>query len=391
MEFLQHFLPGQPLETNAQTSVGTIARRYSKSEDVTWNFGVQLEWMSGELQEFQEGPTVGSAFLVETRPSGLHYDYDVDSFLAAAFYDLNWRLNSSLELVHSLRLERLSYDYDNNHLVGNTRDDGSQCGFGGCLYTRPADREDTFTDLAGRLGLDWSLRDTSTAYVVAGVGFRAPQATELYRLQSGQAIADIDSERLASFEIGYRLSAGSVSADLAAYVERTQNVIFRDADGFNVSDGKTDGAGFEFAVAVQVSPRHLLDLTGTYARHLYAFDRSAALGEVIEDGNDVDTAPRWHGSARWEANLGKFRSEVEVVYLGSHYTNAANTARYEGHTVANWRVRYTFTPRVAIFGRILNILDAEYADRADFAFGSHRYFPAMPRQVYLGVEFALSE
>ena len=41
----------------------------------------------------------------------------------------------------SLRAERTHYDYDNRMLDGNTRDDGSACGFGGCLYTRPADRD----------------------------------------------------------------------------------------------------------------------------------------------------------------------------------------------------------------------------------------------------------
>jgi hypothetical protein len=37
----------------------------------------------------------------------------------------------------------------------------------------------------------------------------------------------------------------------------------------------------------------------------------------------------------------------------------------------------------------MNLFDAEYADRADFAFGSYRYFPAMPRHLYLGVRLAL--
>ena len=37
--------------------------------------------------------------------------------------------------------------------------------------------------------------------------------------------------------------------------------------------------------------------------------------------------------------------------------------------------------------RLVNALDEEYADRADFAFGSHRYFPAMPRQLYVGLDY----
>ena len=89
--------------------------------------------MSGALTEFQAGPTIGSRFLVATRPPGLHYDYDVDSELVAGFYNLQYRLDESLRITHSLRLEHLRYDYTNNHIVGNTKDDGA-CGWR-LLYT----------------------------------------------------------------------------------------------------------------------------------------------------------------------------------------------------------------------------------------------------------------
>ena len=114
----------------------------------------------------------------------------MDSQLIAGFYDLQHRLNDSLRVLHSLRLEHLRYDYDNNHIVGNTKDDGTACGFGGCLYTRPASREDSFTNVGARLGLE---KDTAAGLLYANVsrGFRPPQVTELYRLRGGQSIADL--------------------------------------------------------------------------------------------------------------------------------------------------------------------------------------------------------
>jgi hypothetical protein len=39
----------------------------------------------------------------------------------------------------------------------------------------------------------------------------------------------------------------------------------------------------------------------------------------------------------------------------------------------------------------MNIGDIRYADRADVAFGSYRYFPGTPRQSYLGFEVSLGE
>jgi outer membrane receptor protein involved in Fe transport len=69
--------------------------------------------------------------------------------------------------------------------------------------------------------------------------------------------------------------------------------------------------------------------------------------------------------------------------------NAANTERYKGHYAVNWRLQWQASPSTEISLRVMNLLDERYADRADFAFGSYRYFPAMPRQVYLGARMIL--
>ena len=42
----------------------------------------------------------------------------------AAFYDLGWDISENVELIHSVRLERLNYDYDNRRLDCYRRDDG---------------------------------------------------------------------------------------------------------------------------------------------------------------------------------------------------------------------------------------------------------------------------
>lgn len=380
MAFFQHFLPGQPLENNEQSSAGALVSYEVEGERLSMRFGGQAELMQGSLSEFQSGPTIsGSAFLVATRPSGLHYDYDIDSNMVAGFYDLDWRASDTWRVVHSARVERLRYDYDNLTLVGNTRDDGTVCGFGGCRYTRPADSKDTFTDLAGRLGVERALGD-GHAYLSLGTGFRAPQATELYRLQDGQAVADIDSERLTSLEVGVRMPNWQV----AAFRQRSKNLIFRDSDGFNVDNGRTESVGIEAGAQLQWAGNEF-DVAATYARHRYDFNSPLGGGELIERGNMVDTAPRWLGSAHWRRPIGeRGESELELVHVGKHFVNASNTAEYDGHWLVNWRGSWQVAKRSEIYVRVVNLLDEEYADRADFAFGSYRYFPGMPRQFYLG-------
>ena len=387
MEFRQHFLPGKPLEKNDQTSLGVITRVKGSTTNTRWLAGAQVETMRGALSERQNQPTTGSAYLVGTRPEGTHYDYEISSFLMAAFYNLGWDIAENVELIHSVRLERLNYDYDNRHLDGNSRDDGSACGFGGCLYTRPADREDDFTDVAGRIGVRWDVNPELKLYALTGIGFRPPQATELYRLQSGQTVASLTSESLRSLEVGVNATSGRLDMDVSTYFERTNSLIFRDADGYNVSDGKTRSGGVEADFMFHLNDVHTLALVATFARHQYDFTRDASRGEKIVSGNDVDTAPRWIASARWQARFADRASlEFELSLIGSHFINAANTAKYPGHTLLNWRGNWDVSSKVRLFARVINLFDKEYADRADYAFGSYRYFPGLPRQFYLGAE-----
>jgi outer membrane receptor protein involved in Fe transport len=384
MQFLQHFLPGQPLEENEQTSGGLIVNHARSLSRLDLDLGAQAEYMTGSLREFQAGPTTGSAFLIETRPPGLHYDYDVDSLLGAVFYNMVWNATDRTRIVHSLRLEHLAYDYDNHHLVGNTRDDGTTCGFGGCLYTRPASREDEFTNVAVRLGFETEVLGPIW-YGTASTGFRPPQATELYRLRGGQTVADLDSEDVYSVESGLK----GASWNVAVFGERTRNLILRDAEAFNVSNGKTKSVGVEVEAWWQAGA-HSISVAATYARHRYAFDRLAEGLEVIEDGNEIDTAPRWLANVRWAMQFSeRLNHELELNVVGQHYVNADNSARYDGHYVLNWRGQWQVSEALQIYARVINLLDERYADRADFAFGNYRYFPAMPRQLYLGLRYDL--
>jgi outer membrane receptor protein involved in Fe transport len=388
MEFLQHFLPGKPLEENGQDSLGVIARVTKAGERWRGALGVQLEWADTWLTQRQDGPTVGSAFLVATRPEGQHYDYAVESALAAAFYDVSLDLSPRLTLVHSARLEQLRYDYDNRMVAGNTRDDGTACGFGGCNYSRPEDRKDRFTDQAGRLGVVYGLSAHSQLALTASAGFRAPQSTELYRLQSGQTVADLRSEFVRSFELAYGYARDGFSLSLTAFDQRAEDQVLRDAEGFNISAGKTDSDGVEGQLSYAIYPTLTVAGQVTYARHRYAFSQDLGRGEAIQKGDDVDTAPRWLGSAqlRW-APSDAVSVELENVTMGDYFMDAGNTARYDGHRVWNLRGRYAVSDQLTVALRILNLADERYAERADLAFGNERYFVGQPQRAHLSVRY----
>lgn len=154
MDFLQHFLLGQPVEDNGQDSAGFLfTARPLALAGGELIAGFDAELANGSLLQFQAGPTTGGPPAAnEIRPAGRHYDYSVDSGVLAGY--ANWRraLGAEWSLEAGLRLERARYDYDNRMIDGNTDEAGVPCP-GGCLYSRPADRADDFTNFAPRFSL----------------------------------------------------------------------------------------------------------------------------------------------------------------------------------------------------------------------------------------------
>jgi iron complex outermembrane recepter protein len=384
MRFLQHFLPGQPLEENDQVSGGLQFSGRQVAAGGLLHYGIDFELAEGSLEQFQAGEAEGlPPAVAATRPAGLHYDYEVRSRNVAPWVHWERPIGERWSLGLGLRAERLAYDYDNLMLAGNTRDDGTECP-GGCLYTRPADRDDRFDNLAPKLSLGWRPAERQLAWIAARRGFRAPQATELYRLQSGQSVADLDSERLDSLEIGWRGQERSLGWELAAFHMEKSNYIFRDGDGFNVADGRTRHVGVEAALRWQLTAALRLETDYTFARHTWRFNRDVGRGEVIVSGNDTDSAPRRFGSTRlaWEGPAGSM-AELEWISMGGHWLNAANTARYDGHDLLHLRVLRPLSGQVHVALRVHNLADAEYAERADFAFGQYRYFPGRDRSIFV--------
>jgi outer membrane receptor protein involved in Fe transport len=385
MEFLQHFLLGKPLERNGQDSAGLISSiDWQLHERLSLVTGIDLERAESHLVEDQAGPTVG------IRPTGLHYDYDVVSSVAAAYAQAEYALTPSLHLAAGARLEYVGYDYDNRMLAGNTDANGQPCSPNACLYSRPADRRDSFVNTAPKLSLRWDAAAGLMLYANASVGFRPPEMTELYRLQRGQSVADLDSERIEGYELGIKLAQGPWRAELAGFDMGKSNVILRESSGFNVSNGRTSHEGVEYQLSWQALDSLRASVGGTFARHRYDFSRAVEGGETITAGDDIDTAPRELLRAALEYSpLPAVAAEAEWQVVGDYFLDAANAHRYPGHELLNLRARWEFLPGWTAALRLNNALDRAYADRADFAFGSYRYFPGRPRSVFAEITWQL--
>ena len=389
MRFRMHFLPGKPLETNAQKGVGVLSQfNYVINDSLSADIGLDVEYTEGKLTQSQDSATEGSAFLVETIPVGKHYDYDVDATLFAPFFTFNWQAERWVISVGG-RFESMQYDYTNNMNVGRVREDGTQCGFGGCRYSRPADSENDFDNFSPKLSLRYQLNPQTQLFGGIARGYRAPQATELYRLQRAQTVTDLDSVTADNIEMGVTGTLFDGSYTLSLYSLQKDNVIYRDSDFFNVSNGETWPRGVELTFDQPLSDILRLDFAGTYARHTY--EHSQLSGEQDIKGNDIDTAPKLQFNARLSFEMSsKVQTQLEWQHVSSYFTDAENLNEYEGHDLVHARVRYSVSEDVTLYARVNNVFDTDYAERADFtSFTGPRYFPGRPRNFMITASFTL--
>ena len=170
------------------------------------------------------------------------------------------------------------------------------------------------------------------------------------------------------------------------------DVIFQDANRQNVSGAQTNHYGAELSVDFLLSENWSVGLDANYASHTYDNHIELLGSDGDIKGNDIDTSPRTFGSARlgWDfsALAGRYsRAELEWVYMDSYYLEPENEHQYNGHSLLNLRITSDLTSRWSAGLRLTNLLDVEYAERADYGFGEYRYFVGQPRGAYVQVSY----
>ena len=379
MAFLQHFLPGTPLEENGERSVGVQTAFYQNySDDVTLYNGFDMEVTSAYLEQSQSSPSFASF------PTGQQYDYDVDAFYAAWFVGGDWQAATNTKINFGARYDLQFYDYQNNMISGNTTATGGTCPSGTCRYARPVDDKEHFKNSSINVGIIQSISANTDLIANASHGFRAPQAAELYRLQAQQLNADLNEESLNSVEFGFRGDWPALNYRVALYWMQKDDVIIQDSNRRNINGGKTLDRGIEADFNWQLSPSLQWQLQGSYSKHQYGNDALAP------EGNELDTAPRQLASTRlrWQP-FDSSTFEFEVQYQGAYFLDGNNLYNYPGYTLGNVRWRQQLNEQIYTVLRVNNVADINYAERADYAFGNYRYFVGEPRAAYieLGLDF----
>lgn len=390
MEFRQHYLPSKAIEDNSHYSVGMVNNYNWQVED---NFalvvGVDFEWTEGELTETQQKPDTYS--FGKARQQGLHYDYKVDASMIAPYLQADWQLTEQLKFTGSVRYDATQYRYDNLIADGTTKADGSSCVNNNdepteCLYKRLSDNNDNFDNTSTKLGFNYRLNNDTAFFGSWSQGFRAPQTTDMYRLQKQQLVGEIESEQLDSAELGMRGISNTLTYELVVYSMNKDNFFFRDAKGLNVTDGETSHKGVELSINYDLTEQFSLAVNYSYGQHEYEFDHASS---GVVKGNKVDTAPEQLANVRlaWQPSDNS-KLELEWLHMGEYYLDPANEHDYSGHDLLQLRGSMALNNNMRLFARIENLTDEKYASRADYAFGSYRFFGGQPRALHIGASIS---
>lgn len=378
MQFLQHFLPWQPLEENSQQSIGAQTQYSAERENLQYIVGFDWDLTQGELSETQ------AEDFAPHLPQGQHYDYQVNSTVYSPFGQVFWHPTSDLTMNVGVRFERTNYDYDNK------LSDGSACAaeVDNCRFTRPADQEISYSQWSYQAGLNYKMAAQQSLYLNIANGYRAPQATELFRLQAGQQSTDLDAEEIDSIELGWRAQYHQLFVDVAIFSMEKSNFIFQDTERQNISNGETSHQGLELSLRYDFADNWYVKGNATLAEHQYNNSLTLSREDILH--NEIDTAPQHMGSAQlgWKIK-GQHLIELEWVHVGNYFVNPENTAEYEGHNLLNLRSQWQISQPLSVSARLINFTDQDYAERADFGFGNYRYFVGEPRAFYLGIHYRL--
>jgi len=370
LDFLRHFVPGQAQETNGHKSLGILSSYAGAHTRGRFVLGIDAELTDGYLREFQDGPNVFSFV------QGPHYDYSVKSTVVSAYAQTDISLSENLVLDLGARADQTNYDYDTDLTPGNY----------GRFQVVPG-RSDQFTILTPKAALNYKFSDNGHAYFRYARGARAPQTSDSYSLQTQQIVGEVETEILDAFESGIKSEVGNFTLSADAYFMKKRNFFFRDSSGRNVSDGKTKHLGLELRLNGQLTDALSLNGNISFARHTYDFDLpSSVAANAITSGDLVDTAPEILATFAFDYRISpELRAGLEWRHVGKYSTDPGNTQIYPGHNVFVLRGRWSVTDFIEIYSRIDNLFDVSYADRADFAFGSERYFPGRPRSLFFGI------
>lgn len=312
------------------------------------------------------------------------YDYAVTYRSASPYAQIDWSIGPRLRAQTGVRLDLSRYDYDDRLDTPPTS-----------RHRRPDDGSRSFARPTPKLGLTWQASETVSLFASYRDAFRAPSEGQLFRQGSARNTIDLAPVKATNVEGGVRLGRGlawNVDASVYRLVKHDDILSFRSPiDGATeaVNAGETSHVGVEASAAVQVHRTVRLSSVWSYARHRYVDWVVDPAALIDYSGREMELAPRSIGNVMLTVTpLAWLHTSLEVSRLGPYYLDAANTERYDGHTLMNLRARVRLRESIDLNLRAINLANVRYAESGSYTLARGREFaPGAPRTIVVSVDF----
>lgn len=247
------------------------------------------------------------------------------------------------------------------------------------------------------IGATWNPMSTLTVFTSLHKGFAPPRVEDL--VGATGTVTDVDYEKSLNFEFGVRTQPmQGVSVQAAYFRNDYDNLIaVGSIAGGNtpLSQGKALFEGMELSANAEFANGIFSRMAYTWlptAEQTEAF-RNVASGAIVgAQGKRQAYAPEHTLTAGLGYAVGPFKGEVEAQYIGSQYSDFANTAaptadgqkgEIAAYTVWNAALNYRFDKSLSAFVTGKNVFDKTYiVDR------TRGIQVGMPRLIQVGVKYA---
>lgn len=366
-----------PSNDSKTKSLGFMHKTTQELDSVKNIFGIDVEYTQGSKKYIQDFDYVPSGF-GSAVSKGTIYDYDVDYLSLSLYFQNNWDISEKLKLNTGLRYDFNTFDYTNNTSSGQ---------YGSSNYYRPENRDDEFKHLSPKLSLSYFLEDKAQVYARYANGFRIPSSNRLYSQQKTSGITSytLDPETTNTYEVGFKKVFEKSYVDFALFYMDIKDTITRrehtNGDRYYENGGTSVHKGVELTYNQNINDLISTKLAYSYSKHNYKDDTKYG-------DNELASAPNHKGNVRVFVTPTKDITLMgEVEFVGSYYMDDDNLHKYSGYTIGNIKADYKVNKNFRVFGKVTNITDKIYAQKASYSYGKEKYTPAAPRQVFVGLEY----
>jgi hemoglobin/transferrin/lactoferrin receptor protein len=349
-------------------TLGFSAQFTSKTELGTFTYGV--EWYRDDVDSFRENYN-SSGVLTSTSVQGPVGD-DASYDLVGAFVQDDVRLGERFDLLLGARFTYAAVEADRVALDGASS------------TTLGAPVDDDWTNVVGSAKLVFRATDEVSVYGGAAQGFRAPNLSDLTRLdiaRSGeleQPQRGLDHESFWTFELGAKTETkGGFSADAAFFYTILDDVIIRQPTTTTVGSNtvvvkSNDGDGHVQGVDAGLGYRfdENWSARGTFTWQDGQLDQYATTAPVLTTEPLSRMAPLQGSVAvRWQTADGKFWVEPRVMGVTRadrlNSGDRRDTQRIPpngtpGYGIFSIRAGAKLCESATLFGGVDNVFDKEY-------------------------------